>query len=169
VKRILKTLMMYWLPTAGHRWLRARKDASPSNDHRDPVFIRVTPQIVFETYWKDVEAGRGPALIVWLDYRKIVKFDCFGKGHGHYHIALPALFQRSVETDRIYLPEETIALQIERVVFELRTNLRYYLQHCRYGRARRAKFADAELLPAVARARQVMCRHSASAFPGLNT
>lgn len=165
MKRALKALLLQWMPTTGHRWLRARKQASRSYDHRDPVFLTLTPQVVFETYWKDVEAGRGPALIVWFDYRKILKFDCFGKGRGHYHVALPARRQRSREFDRIHLPEETIATQLERVAFELQMNLRYYLRHCPYRSARKATVPQEDLLRVVRQACALMHKYRVSEFP----
>ena len=167
MKRILKALLLQALPTAGHRWLRGRKQASGSYDHRDPVFLSVTPDVVFEIYWKDVEAGKGPALIVWCRFRKILKFDCFGKGRGHYHVALPAGLQRSREFDRIHLPEDTVEGQIERVAFELRMNLRYYLEHCPYRTGRRARVGQDDLLAAIDEARSLMIRYKTSAFPEL--
>lgn len=152
------------LPTAVHRWLRARKQASESHDHRDPVFIRVTPQVVFETYWKDVEAGKGPALIVWFDYRKVLKFDCFGKGRGHYHIALPVYSKQAAVFDRIFLPEETIEAQIERVVFELETNLSYYMARAPHRNARRGTIPQADLQRAIGLVRAQMYEHMVSAL-----
>lgn len=159
MNRMVKKLVLPWLPIAGHRWLRSRKQASHSHDHRDPVFVKVTPDIVFETYWKDVEAGRGPALIVWHRYRKILKFDCFGKGRGHYHISLSVHSARTDANDRIYLPEETIEAQIERVAFELRTNIVYYLARGPYRSARKAIIPEADLDNAVEEVRAILYQH----------
>jgi hypothetical protein len=61
-----------------------------------------------------------------------------------------------VERDRIFLPEETIAAQIERVAFELRKNLRYHLQNSPYADARRAVVSDEDLLPAVEQVHALM-------------
>jgi hypothetical protein len=163
MRRVLKGFMMSGMPLAVRRRLRLRKRAAGSSDHRDPAFVTANRQLVFETYWKDVEAGRGPALIVWLDYRKILKFDCFGKERGHYHVALPAWARRSVEFDRIFLPEDTVEAQIERVVFELRQNLRYYLLHCPYRGARRAIISDEDLLPAIEQVHALMHQHRIAA------
>jgi len=156
VNRLVKRFVLPLLPTAGHRWLRAYKAASPSHDHRDVAFVQVTPEIVFETYWKDVEAGKGPALVVWCDYRKVLKFDCFGKGRGHYHISVPVFSKRTEEFDRIFLPEETIEAQIERVVFELRTNLFYYLARAPHRRARKARIDEPQLTRAVEEVRKLL-------------
>ncbi len=49
MRRILKALVMSWLPRPARRWVRLRKRGSRSNDHRDPAFVTVTPQLVFET------------------------------------------------------------------------------------------------------------------------
>ena len=107
----------------------------------------------------------GPALIVWFDYRRILKFDCLGKGRGHYHVALPPGMQRGREFDRIHLPEETVEEQIERVVFELRKNLRYHLEHCPYRRGRRATVPEQAVLDASEEVRSLMLRYKARALP----
>jgi hypothetical protein len=140
------------------------KRASRSHDHRDPAFVRVTSQIVFETYWKDVEAGKGPALIVWFEHRKILKFDCFGKGRGHNHLSVPVHSKRTEEFNRIFLPEETIEAQIERVVFELRTNLFYYLARAPHRRARVASIPKSQLTCAVEEVRALLYERRLSAL-----
>jgi len=156
----MKRLVLSFLPTAAHRRLRMRKQASKSHDHRDPTFIEVTPDITFETYWKDVEAGKGPALIVWCRFRKIMKFDCFGKGRGHYHISVPVYSSGADEADRIYLPEESVEAQVERVAFELKGNLPYFLARAAYRGARKVTVPTPDLLHAVDEARSLMYEHA---------
>ena len=164
MNRIVKRIVLPVLPTAVHRRLRARKRPGRSHDHRDATFLMLTPEIVFETCWKDVEAGRGPALIVWVDDCRILKFDCFGKGRGHYHVSSRGLSLQPVSRDRLYLPEETIEAQIERVAFELKTNLAYYLAHAPSRRARRARIPERVLAQGVEEARSSMLEHMAAAL-----
>ena len=68
--------------------------------------------------------------------------------------------------ERVYLPEESIEAQIDRVAFELQMNLRYYLSHCPYRGARRATIPEDDLLRVVAEARAVLYRYrDAAAAP----
>ncbi|MDH3280737.1 MAG: hypothetical protein OEQ18_06385 [Gammaproteobacteria bacterium] len=57
-----------------------------------------------------------------------VKFDCYGQHAGHYHVQVGQWRRRHVNILR--LPEPTREAQIERAIFELRNNVRWYLdQH----------------------------------------
>lgn len=163
MNRIVKQVVLPLLPTGAHLWLRARKQAAKLQDHRDVEFVTITPELVFETCWKDVAAGRGPSLIVWFEHRRILKFDCFGKDHGHYHISLPGHSARRAELDRLFLPEKTIEAQIERVLFELRTNILYYLARAPYHRARWATIPESALIRGIEQSRTLMYRNMASA------
>ena len=73
-------------------------------------------------YWKSLEIGIGPAVILMAFDQEILKFDCFGKGKGHYHIAPHYDF-------RIYFVEETVTDQITRSITELRLNGLRYLKN----------------------------------------
>lgn len=73
-------------------------------------------------YWKSLEIGIGPAVILQAFDLEILKFDCFGKDKGHYHIAPHYDF-------RIYFIEETVPDQIKRTINELRLNGFRYLKN----------------------------------------
>lgn len=51
-----------------------------------------------------------------------MKFDCFGKDKGHYHISPKYNF-------RIFFIENTRKSQIKRSINELKTNTQNYLKH----------------------------------------
>lgn len=81
--------------------------------------IAICKHLTFLVYWKILEIGKGPAVVMKAFDKEIMKFDCFGENDGHYHIAPHYQF-------RIYFLEKTVSEQINRTVAELRTNgLRY--------------------------------------------
>jgi hypothetical protein len=87
--------------------------------HEDEVILKIQDEVLFQVYWKSLKIGTGPAVILKAYEQEIMKFDCFGKGKGHYHIAPNYDF-------RIYFVEETIIGQIHRTIQELEINgLRY--------------------------------------------
>lgn len=88
-------------------------------DHKDEVIFKVQEDVIFQVYWKSLSIGTGPAVILKVFNEEILKFDCFGKEKGHYHIAPHYHF-------RIYFIEETVEEQIHRTIKELEMNgLRY--------------------------------------------
>ena len=100
--------------------LRILNPPRPKVAHRESVIISIQPNLEFEIYWKALDIGKGPAIILKAYAREIMKFDCFGKDKGHYHIAPHYGF-------RIYFLEEKAIDQIERTVEELRKNAQKYL------------------------------------------
>jgi hypothetical protein len=87
--------------------------------HEDEVILKIQDEVFFQVYWKSLQIGMGPAVILKAYGQEILKFDCFGKEKGHYHIAPNYDF-------RIYFVEETIIDQIHRTIQELEINgLRY--------------------------------------------
>ncbi|WP_075351824.1 hypothetical protein [Algoriphagus marinus] len=87
--------------------------------HEDEVIFKIQDDVFFQVYWKSLPIGKGPAVILKAFGQEILKFDCFGKEKGHYHIAPNYDF-------RIYFVEETIEEQIQRTILELKINgLRY--------------------------------------------
>lgn len=82
--------------------------------------ISISENLSFLVYWKVLEIGKGPAVILKAFGKEILKFDCFGKKDGHFHIAPHYEF-------RIYFTEETVPDQIQRTLTELRINALRYL------------------------------------------
>lgn len=86
----------------------------------DLKVIPISEKLSFLVYWKVLEIGKGPAVILKAFDKEILKFDCFGKKDGHFHIAPHYEF-------RIYFTEETVPDQIQRTLTELRINALRYL------------------------------------------
>lgn len=81
--------------------------------------IEICDHLSFLVYWKILDIGKGPAVILKAFDKEILKFDCFGEKDGHFHIAPNYDF-------RIYFLEKTVSEQVIRTVDELKTNgLRY--------------------------------------------
>lgn len=82
--------------------------------------ITICENLSFLVYWKILEIGKGPAVILKAFDNEILKFDCFGEKDGHYHIAPNYDF-------RIYFLEKTVTDQVKRTVAELKVNGLKYL------------------------------------------
>lgn len=72
-------------------------------------------------YWKVLPIGKGPAIILKVLGQEFMKFDCFGKDKGHYHISPKYNF-------RIFFTENTRKSQIKRSIDELKTSTQNYLK-----------------------------------------
>ncbi|KAA3620799.1 MAG: hypothetical protein DWQ08_14970 [Proteobacteria bacterium] len=115
----------------GAQGKRKKRNAllDPPPIRRDALNIKAQDDVFFQVYWKSVGAGIGPAVILYFYSAGVLRFDCFGKGRGHFHVQtqVPEGIDGPREK-RIFLPEPTAAAQIERALYEYRINLRYYLQ-----------------------------------------
>jgi hypothetical protein len=96
---------------------RQRRDtgAAARVVRRDLCVIPIQDGLQLEVYWKVLAIGKGPAVIFRAHGRQIMKYDCFGQGKGHYHIA-------PNWGARIYFQEATALEQIYRASRELRRN-----------------------------------------------
>lgn len=98
-------------------WIKPKPQ--PQVTHEDEVIFKIQDDVFFQVYWKSFQVGTGPAVILKAFGQEVLKFDCFGKEKGHYHIAPNYDF-------RIYFVEDTVDQQIQRTILELRVNgLRY--------------------------------------------
>lgn len=88
--------------------------------HEDEIFYRVDDDLIFQVYWKCLPIGRGPAVILNALNQEILKFDCFGEGMGHYHVA--PYFNL-----RIFFAENSVDRQITQTIEILRSNGLKYL------------------------------------------
>jgi hypothetical protein len=149
------------------RWKLWRRDALSFEYHRrlgildrekavrkDLTPIEVQPEVIIEVFWKVLPVGKGPALSLFVMGDEVLKFDCFGPGDGHYHIAMP--FAWKCQQCRLYFPEATVCAQIDRTMFELTRNLGYYLQRNYRPEARRLQIDAAKLQIACAQAKSRM-------------
>lgn len=99
---------------------------------KDVEVIPVQPNLEFVVYWKVLEVGKGPALILKAYGKEILKFDCFGKNDGHFHAA-PDYGKR------IFFEEQTASAQIEQTESELKANAQFYLESQEEVRIRKIK------------------------------
>jgi hypothetical protein len=117
-------------------------------------WIRSQPEVDLEVYWKVLPIGKGPAISFYALGFQILKFDCFGPKDGHFHLFLG--WPSPASEDRIWLPEPSVAAQVERAIFELETNVTYYLQHHGHEAVRRLHLEPLAWSAACMRARDQM-------------
>lgn len=76
-------------------------------------------------FWKVVAGiGSGPAFSIFVGEWELLRIDCFGPGAGHFHVAVPRDW--AAREDRIWMIETDRTAQIDRALFEMTRNLRYY-------------------------------------------
>ena len=120
----------------------------------DVTRIEVDDRAHIEVFWKDMEIGKGPALSLFIENSEVLRFDCFGKDRGHFHVAL--FKPRTTEADRLYFAEATRIGQIDRAVHEITRNLPYYQQRNVIRRVREATIDKGLLAQAAEMARSKM-------------
>ena len=110
------------------RLLIGKKKKDPINNppklRKDFKNIKIQENVYFQVYWKVLEIGKGPAVILFIFGEEILKFDCFGKDKGHYHINS----ENSSFSEKIFFEEISASDQIERTISELRNNLNLILK-----------------------------------------
>jgi len=107
---------------------------NPPELRKDVTNLKIQDDVYFQVYWKELAIGKGPAVILYIYNKEILKFDCFGKEKGHYHVDFYKL--NGTKKNRIFFTENRASEQIEKTVFELNTNLNYYLQRNKDHRIR---------------------------------
>lgn len=88
---------------------------------KDVVKIDIQENAYVLVYHKFLDIGSGSSIGLYLYNKEYLKFDCFGKNKGHYHI------NNKKNDDRIYFTEQTAKEQIEKTINELTTNINSYL------------------------------------------
>lgn len=92
----------------------------PPSVRKDVTVIPVQPNVQFLVYWKVLRIGKGSAVILDAYGDEVLKYDCFGAGKGHYHVA-PNYFTR------IFFVEASAHAQAERACADLEANGIKYL------------------------------------------
>lgn len=110
---------------------------NPPKGRKDVKNIKIQNDVFLQVYWKVMEIGKGPAVILYIFGKGVLRFDCFGKEKGHYHVDCYKL--NGTVGNRIYFQEDNAHEQIERTVLELKSNLSYYLQKNKDQRIRDIK------------------------------
>ncbi len=131
----LKNLAKTIVPVQYHFYLRRRRTAETYADYRkEMVCFWVDDRIRLDVYWKILNLGKGPSLILNIFGEEVLRFDFFGEGAGHYHVTVPE-FKASAKS-LLFLPEKTVSAQIDRAIFELTHNLDWYLHRHPLGKIR---------------------------------
>ncbi len=118
---------MYIFKKLLHLFYKPKKKnylSGPPTNRKDVSNIRVQDDVYFQVYWKVEEIGKGPAVVVFIFGEEILKFDCFGKDKGHYHIK----GNKGAFRKRIFFEESNASEQIDKTIAELNNNLKIYLQ-----------------------------------------
>lgn len=130
IRKILRKLK--FLGQQNSRRGRVRKDVE---------IIPIQPNLEFIVYWKVLRIGKGPALILKAHGKEVIKFDCFGRGDGHYHVA-------PNYPERIFFEEQTASAQIEWTLRELKENAQYYMENQTEEHIRTVKIDQEKLIQA---------------------
>ena len=149
-RRTASRFLRRWLANAsGHYGGLGRLDRDYP-ERRDLLRITVQQGLVIDVFWKSLTIGKGPALSLFVCGDEFAKFDCFGPGNGHCHLALftPA----GVRQHRIQFGERTVAGQIGRTIFEIDKNLGYYLERAASPAIRKFELQREKLLAALPKA-----------------
>jgi hypothetical protein len=125
-RRTASRIVRHWLANASGHYGGLGQLDQDFRARRDLQRIKVQDGLVIDVFWKSLPIGRGPALSVFVCGDEFARFDCFGPDRGHFHLALftPA----SVRQYRLEFAERTAAEQIGRTIFEIDSNLAYYLE-----------------------------------------
>lgn len=121
---------------------------------QDVIFLPIGDYAELEIYWKLTKKGNGPAVILHILGKQVIRFDCFGEPNGHGHIYLIAP-DKNCER-RLNLPEKTVEAQIDRALFELSENANYWIPRHRNPAVRKIRLNSQKLSDAIAQARSTM-------------
>ncbi len=97
-----------------------RKNIDFNPIRKDVHRIDIQEYVYFNVYWKVLKIGKGPAATLNIHNKEILKFDCFGKDDGHFHVS-------PNYNKRIFFEENSAREQINRTSSELKNNLNKYL------------------------------------------
>jgi hypothetical protein len=122
-KRFLARVSDGWIGVREGELLKA---PGRFNENRDVKSFEVGP-LAIQTCWKFERYDRGPAISLFAHNYELLRFDCFGAEHGHFHAML--MTAEPQKHERIYFFEERSSEQIDRTIFELNRNLYFYLKH----------------------------------------
>jgi hypothetical protein len=108
--------------TLGQRWLRRKA-------RQDWTIHPVAPGVDLVTFWLDQRiggGGTGVCMSLFCHGYEVLRFDCFGKDSGHYHLSPLTLWPVRRRVLGFY--EDTVEGQVEEALFQIDQNLDFYLQ-----------------------------------------
>ncbi|NNF04124.1 MAG: hypothetical protein HKN17_06630 [Rhodothermales bacterium] len=138
------------------KWIMNRHGGRIRADHasrHDLQSIPMGENARLDVYWKHLEIGLGPAVSVVIRGEEILRIDCFGVDDGHMHTAV---FMPGSGESRLYFPENTRREQIDRAVFEIARNLRYWMDRAVDPGVRAVTLHPNRIKSAAADARRIM-------------
>lgn len=120
-------------------------------DRRDLASYKVQDGVRLDVFWKVLSIGRGPAFSLFIHDEEVMRFDCFGPGEGHFHLALSAPGEPA--ESRLWFHEQNVRDQIDRSLFELSSNLDYFLERHPSSRVRGERIDPVQMKSVCDRAR----------------
>lgn len=117
---------------------------------KDVVKIDIQENAYVLVYHKFLDIGSGSSIGLYLYNKEYLKFDCFGKNKGHYHV------NNKKNDDRIYFTEQTAKEQIEKTINELTTNINSYLVMSSNIKIKEFVFDDNLLKSKLTEAKQIL-------------
>jgi hypothetical protein len=108
--------------TLGQRWLRRKA-------RQDWIIHQVSPGVDLVTFWLDERiggGGTGVCMALFCHGYEVLRFDCFGRAFGHYHLTPLTLWPVRRRVLAFY--EDTVEGQVEEALYQLTQNLDFYLQ-----------------------------------------
>ena len=99
----------------------------PQGRKKDLVEYSLEENVRLEVYWRNDNAGYGPAASVYAHNQEVLRLDCFGEakkhgGKGHCHINL-----KQTKARQWMYPPGTVKNHIEHAMHDLRQNLKFCL------------------------------------------
>ncbi|MCH8059694.1 MAG: hypothetical protein IIA11_04460 [Proteobacteria bacterium] len=130
-------------------------DTGPFNRPIDDLeLIPIQPDSYLAVYFKRYGTDIGPGVSLYVFENEILRFDCFGGDHGHYH-SLPCL-STFPGNERNDFSTDSIEAQIDQALAEITGNYIAHLARHFRRRIREFRFDQAQLGVAVSAARSRM-------------
>lgn len=101
---------------------------------KDLLKIEINDKAYLLVFHKYLDIGFGSAVSLYINNFEFLKFDCFGKDKGHYHI------YHGNKCETIYFTEETCEEQITKSAYELTSNINFYLKKSKHVNIQNFKF-----------------------------
>jgi hypothetical protein len=133
--------------TLGQRWLRRKA-------RQDWTIHPVAPGVDLVTFWLDQRiggGGTGVCMSLFCHGYEVLRFDCFGRDSGHYHLAPLTLWPVRRRVLGFYA--QSIEGQVDEALFHIERNLDYYLQLNPRRSVRRLRIETEDRKHACSRAR----------------
>jgi len=119
---------------------------------QDLIQIPLATSVYLDIYLRVLHTGVGTTVIFKAFRKEVLKYDAFVEGMGHCHLLQPEKHC----PDRLFLPEGNIESQIQRIIFDLKFNLYYWLKRNSDRRIRSINIDPVVLEKAIDQAEKIM-------------